>query len=457
MKYLFLSILVGSLSLSGCGGGTDSEKTNNNGSGNSNATGTTISGMILAPESSAEKPIPLAGGGGEVVFNLGNMRYVAPVNQAGKFSLDFGGALQSAPTWVAGTYQKDGYVTQTINIKVTSGKTSTVPLEIDAVPLSDSDVLIKSTNGIPPSELHHLGDNNFQGSVNSQLQISSQGLEWGGRIEGIDKSLLYKYPAGICVTLDIRGVDPGNPSHNKIIFEGEQKDLNPSPSDGSFGRQTHCFNKMPATHVSGSSLKIESHHDGSGDYDDFEFINVKVHFSQAQPSLPITITGSQNVEVGYSGTYTLNNVWMNNIAQVVWKFGDNTPEQIVENSFEAVHSYTTSGEKTITAIYKDKNSSVLGQVVFKITILPLPAPNSSFVHVEKLPSGAIRVYATADRVNSNIRVIWPDNSISEFKNVSPPDQWSLTSKSTTLERLKPIKIQHFVGDAGGEFITKYVP
>ncbi|MFW1800898.1 PKD domain-containing protein [Acinetobacter nematophilus] len=450
MKYLLFSILIGSLSLSGCGEGADSENTNNN--GNNNAKGTTISGTILAPESSAEKPVSLAGG--EVSFNLGSERYVAPVNQNGQFSLNFGGALQNAPTWVAGTYQKEGFVTQTIHIKVNGGTTSTVPLQINAVPLSDADVAVSSSYGAP-SDLHHLGDNYYQGSVNSQLQISSQGLTWGAVVAGVDKSLLYKYPAGICVTLDIRGVNAGN--HDLVIFEDEAIELSPSPSDGSFGRQTHCFTKKPATHISGSLLKIESHHDGSGDYDDFEFINVKVHFSQAQPSLPITISGSQNVEVGYGGVYKLSNVWMNNIAQVVWQFGDGTPEQTIENSFEVIHSYKTPGDKTITAIYKDKKGEVLGQVTQTIKIEPLAAPNSSYVYVEKLSNGAIRVYAIADRVNANVRVIWPDGSIGEAKNVSPPDQWSITSKSTKLEYLKPIKIQHFVGDTGGEFITKYVP
>lgn len=275
LRAICLSAVLTTSLLAACGGGEGG------GTGGSN-TGTAISGTILAPGSSTVQPVGMAGG--EVAFTVGNNRYVVPVDQNGHFSLDFGGGLKGAPQWIAGTYHKDGYRTQTINLRVNNGTTSTVPLNIDAQPLTDIDVLTTTQIG-KPWELTHLGDDNFTGSTNSQLQVSSQGLRWAARVEAVTAAQLYDYPAGICVTLDARGVER---TDSKIIFEGEAVSLLSSPADGSFGRQTHCFNTKPGTHVSGSSLAIESNA-LNGDYDDFEFINVTVAFSTRLPkstSLP---------------------------------------------------------------------------------------------------------------------------------------------------------------------------
>ena len=377
-RTLCLSALLTMSLLTACGGGEGGETGGSNtGTAISKTTGTAISGTILAPGSSTVQPVGMAGG--EVAFTVGNNRYVAPVGQNGHFSLDFGGGLKGAPQWIAGTYHKDGYQTQTINLRVNNdGTTSTVPLNIGAQPLTDIDVLTTAQIS-KPWELTHLGDDKFTGSTNSQLQVSSQGLRWDARVEAVTATQLYNYPAGICVTLDIRGV---NSTDSKIIFEGEAVSLLSSPTDGSFGRQTHCFNTKPRTHVSGSSLAIESK-PLNGDYDDFEFINVTVAFSTRLPKPPIatlemptgTVRGASPV------TFKVTNIaahLQNSVKSYEWDFDDGSAP-LITAAATASHTFGSDWAfHQARVMLKDGTGAVLGTLTAYVQANPQPNKIAGF-------------------------------------------------------------------------------
>jgi hypothetical protein len=370
LRVLCLSAVLATSLLAACGGGEGE------GTEGSSSTGTAISGTILASGSSTVQPVGMAGG--EVAFTVGNSRYVAPVDQNGHFSLDFGGGLKGAPQWIAGTYHKDGYRTQTINLRVNNGMTSTVPLNIDAQPLTAIDVLTTAQIG-KPWELTHLGDDNFTGSTNSQLQVSSQGLRWAARVEAVTAAQLYDYPAGICVTLDARGVDR---TDSKIIFEGETVPLWGSPADGSFGRQTHCFNTKPGTHVSGSSLAIESKAT-NGDYDDFEFINVTVAFSTRLPKPPIaTLEMPAGKVTGASpATFKVTNIaahLQNSVKSYEWDFDDGSAPLTTTT---ATASYTFGSDWAFhqaRVALKDGAGAVLGTLTAYVQANPQPNKIAGF-------------------------------------------------------------------------------
>lgn len=123
--------------------------------------------------------------------------------------------------------------------------------------------------------VHHLGDNEFEGRINSQFQKPSEGLVYEVAFRLADDQA----PPAI-VRAEIVLLVKGAQGRNEIHVNGRllPERLTGSPRDGSFGTFRA---RVPADWlVAGeNTLRIRSVH-GDVDFDDFEFVNVRLRVSR---------------------------------------------------------------------------------------------------------------------------------------------------------------------------------
>ncbi len=123
------------------------------------------------------------------------------------------------------------------------------------------------------SSLHHLGDDDYSGSANSQFQMATEGTTYS-RSFTVDMLQLYS-----TATLSIthRGVQRADP----IRINGELiNSMGNSPSDGSLGTSTISFD-IHILKAGANTISITSSYDSwNHDYDDFEFTNIYITLSQ---------------------------------------------------------------------------------------------------------------------------------------------------------------------------------
>lgn len=133
---------------------------------------------------------------------------------------------------------------------------------------SNTDIIV--TEAIP--EVHHLGDNRFDGNINSQFQKESEGSSYAAQFE-LNEKQVKPYIRRARVHLLAKGVQ----RRHKIYINGHvlKKRLNRAPRDGSFGEFEA---PLEASLLRAGTNTIEivaapSDHD----IDDFEFVNVQIH------------------------------------------------------------------------------------------------------------------------------------------------------------------------------------
>ncbi len=121
--------------------------------------------------------------------------------------------------------------------------------------------------------LHHLGDDNFSGSANSQLQLPSQGIE---------KSFNYNLPAtpGVMPRLHIyaRGIQyPATISFNGI----QTATLGNSASSGDLSLYDFQLtgNANSIFHAGNNVLTIKTGNDNSSDWDDIEICGILLYYN----------------------------------------------------------------------------------------------------------------------------------------------------------------------------------
>lgn len=126
-------------------------------------------------------------------------------------------------------------------------------------------------------EVHHLGNDAFTGRVNSQFQRRAEGLT----IEmpfALSEEQLPPNIAGATLLMLAKGVQ----LDNRFYLNGRrlQTTFPPSPRDGSFGEVAV---QLPVRFLREgfNTLGIESTRRGDTDYDDFEFVNVRIQLIPA--------------------------------------------------------------------------------------------------------------------------------------------------------------------------------
>lgn len=370
----------------------------------------------------------------EVLFDIGGQSFRSVTDAAGNFSIDFGNILGSAPPYIAGTLYKDGYLIQTINLSNSNGRVRGSDL-LTTGPLGSQDVTIfNASSSGPLYRITHLGDQNFTGSANSQLQVSSSGTRVNVRLGPISKAQMAQYPAGLCIVLDVRGLETvAQP--NRITLNSQSQDMSPSASDGSFSRQSYCFTDVYSGDASRfNTLIIEAGHNSSGsDYDDFEFINVTGSFSTAQPPRTLRIDAGDSSTWVVDQTVSLHTVdatiYDSYPAQIDWSFGDGSPAVSVRSLGPVTHVYSRTGTYTVTAVARDASDQILGQATLDLPIQPKHIAGPSLGTITRASDNSLEISGRTDIKPINIRMTWPDGTVDEQYNVST-DTYTFKSAST---------------------------
>ncbi len=383
----------------------------------------------------------------EVLFEIGAQAFRSTTDAAGNFSIDFGGSLSSAPPYIAGTLYKGGYQIQTINLSNSNGRVRGSDL-ITTSTLGTQDVTIfNPSSSAPLYRITHLGDQNFTGSANSQLQVSSSGTRINVRLGPISKAQIAQYPAGLCIVLDVRGLETvAQP--NRITLNSQSQDMSPSASDGSFSRQSYCFTDVYSGDASRfNTLIIEAGHNSSGsDYDDFEFINVTGSFSTAQPPRTLRIDAGDSSTWVVDQTVSLHTVdatiYDSYPAQIDWSFGDGSPAVSVRSLGPVTHVYSRTGTYTVTAVARDASDQILGQATLDLPIQPKHIAGPSLGTITRASDNSLEISGRTDIKPINIRMTWPDGTVDEQYNVST-DTYTFKSASTAYAEGQISTVRYF--------------
>ena len=206
----------------------------------------------------------------------------------GKYSLSL--PNNGVPQFLVATVNKDGYLPGTLFFKYDNGQLQ--PLTTGSnnaalVPIQTKDVVF--LNGL---SVTHLGDGDFGGTANAQLQVPlstvGSGLLWDDDSFTLTSTQRTSYNF-LTVTLYARGVESGTPKFycDQIVLgnsidptgkvTGETQSLKVSAADGSFTQISHTFplNSLAADAV--AHLQILSGKqcgNTASDYDDFEIVSV---------------------------------------------------------------------------------------------------------------------------------------------------------------------------------------
>jgi hypothetical protein len=188
----------------------------------------------------------------------------------GHFSL----SPKEVPTHVAVTASADGYAPEARNVSAESlrkGAQAVFLLEPDRL-----EVVVLE----PDPQVHHLGNDEFTGSINSQFQKASEGIVYARRF-----MLTRDQVPPVIKRAEIRLLVKGAQTRNEIRVNGHlvERRLTGSPGDGSFGE---IRARIPASWLreGRNSIEIKSVRERGTDLDDFEFVNVTIHLERARPS-----------------------------------------------------------------------------------------------------------------------------------------------------------------------------
>lgn len=170
------------------------------------------------------------------------------------------------PDFIALSASLENYVPETVNIAADELDHSIVTRDFRLAPKQRDVIAIE-----PDPDVHHLGDDRFTGRINSQFQKRSEGRRYAGFFE-LANDQVPRQDAYAEIHFLVRGAQ----RNNRIQINDNLLDtrLNRAPRDGSFGAFEASF---PASwlYEGVNTIEITSVYGGS-DYDDFEFVNIRI-------------------------------------------------------------------------------------------------------------------------------------------------------------------------------------
>ncbi len=183
---------------------------------------------------------------------------VAVTDAGGRYTL----SIPEVPDFFALSAVHEGHVPASANVSALSVRGRTHALDF-ALPRASHDVVALEAD----PQVHHLGNDRFEGRINSQFQKSSQGRSIQLEFELGAAQLSAARTARL--SLMVRGVQC--PHLVRVNGFALPQRLNESPEDGSFGR---CeLDISPSVLVEGVNVLSIHAVTCNGDLDDFEFVN----------------------------------------------------------------------------------------------------------------------------------------------------------------------------------------
>jgi hypothetical protein len=174
--------------------------------------------------------------------------------------------VPTVPDFFALSASLDGYVPASANVEAARLIGTTLWVDFELHPKTEDVIAVE-----PVPDVHHLGDNAFDGRINSRFQKRAEGDDYVAEFD-----LAASQLAGRIRYAEVRMLAKGVQRRHPIRINGYLLDraLDDAPSDGSFGEFVTRFD--PEFLQAGPNL-FHLHATARGsDIDDFEFVNVRI-------------------------------------------------------------------------------------------------------------------------------------------------------------------------------------
>jgi hypothetical protein len=179
-------------------------------------------------------------------------------------------AVPPVPDHFALSASHEDYVPASVDVPAAALRRGTVIRDFELEPRS-ADVIAIEVEPV----VHHLGNDRWEGRINSQFQKTSEGRQFSAEFV-VAAGQLPPHTDEAVVFLMAKGVQC--PHQIYVNDYRLRQRLDSSPADGSFGEFTAPFH--PAILVAGTNT-VEIHGVACmGDLDDFEFVNVQIRLSR---------------------------------------------------------------------------------------------------------------------------------------------------------------------------------
>ena len=177
--------------------------------------------------------------------------------------------VTDVPDFFALSASHPGYVPESINLSRQVMRNSRLIVEFRLQPQTVEVLVVEEA-----PEVHHLGNDRFEGRINSRFQKESEGDTFVGEFE-LTAAQLAEGVDGA----EIRLLAKGAQCRNRVRINGTRlrRPLTNSPRDGSFGELVIPLDPS-LLQLGRNVIRIEATTCGS-DLDDFEFVNIRILLS----------------------------------------------------------------------------------------------------------------------------------------------------------------------------------
>ena len=189
----------------------------------------------------------------------------ATTNASGRYVL----IAPDLPDFFAVSASHGGYVPEAVNVASQDLKRGTVTRDFQLDPQHHDVIAIEA---VP--EVHHLGNDRFDGSINSRFQKKAEGTIFESEFR-LTAEQLSSDAGQAEIVLLVKGAQVDN----EIRINGNllERFLDRAPRDGSFGEFTAEF---PIQWLVEGTNTLHIRSVRGGDLDDFEFVNVRIRFDR---------------------------------------------------------------------------------------------------------------------------------------------------------------------------------
>ncbi|MEE8171293.1 MAG: carboxypeptidase regulatory-like domain-containing protein, partial [Phycisphaerae bacterium] len=186
-------------------------------------------------------------------------------DQNGEFWL----SVPDVPPFFAVSASHVEYEPAAVNVQRGDVIGQTLELDIALIPKTPGVIALE-----PSPNVHHLGNDRFEGRINSQFQRESEGLEFVAAFD-VDAAIMPPSDAQAEIRFLAKGVQC--PPRIRINGRRIRHSFSRSSRDGSFAEITISFDaRLLEPGENTFEIRTQS---CSGDLDDFEFINVRIHLT----------------------------------------------------------------------------------------------------------------------------------------------------------------------------------
>jgi hypothetical protein len=179
-------------------------------------------------------------------------------------------AVPPVPDNFALSASHEEYVPASVNIPAAALGQETLLQDFELEPHSEDVVAVE----VEPT-VHHLGNDRWEGAINSQFQKTSEGRRFTAEF-ALSRTQLHPHYSQAAVTLLAKGVQ----CPHQIYVNGFRlrQRLDSSPSDGSFGEFSAPFpTEILVEGINTIQIRGVS---CMGDVDDFEFVNTRIRLAR---------------------------------------------------------------------------------------------------------------------------------------------------------------------------------